>query len=240
MLDDDPVLGKIIANYPSNRARLLIPAVVICGIIAVILNFTLAETSPLLAAIMMAAVSLLAGWYVLHYWNREVVLYEHGFSFREGSRTVLFLYHEIASVRQRAERLAYFGGLIRRAVYQFTLTTIRGETITLTNLYKRVDRLGPQIEQKVYPLVGVTLRGRLMQGEKVPFSERLRVSSQGLHEQGRDLPWDQLAGYQIANGHLTIFAQPDNREWLRLPLPEVDNIPLLLELLKRQAPGSPV
>ncbi len=235
MLDDDPVLGKVIGIYPSDRARLLIPAGMIITIIAVILNFTLAETSPLLTVIIMFVISLVAGWYVLHFWNREIILYDNGFSVREGSRTVFFLYPEIASIRQRAERLAYFGGLIRRAAYRFTLTTIRGETLTVTNLYKRVDRLGAQLEQKVYAILGVTLRGRLMQGEKVPFAETLRVSSQGLHEQGRDLSWDQFAGYQIGGGHLTLLAQPDKREWLRLPLPEVDNLPLLIDLLKRQA-----
>jgi hypothetical protein len=234
MLDDDPVLGKVIANYPSDRARLLLPVGVIMGLIAVILNFTLAETNPLLTVIIMAGLSLVAGWYVLHFWNREIILYEHGFSFREGSRTVLFLYHEIASIRQRAERLAYFGGLIRRAAYRFTLTTFRGESMTITNLYKRVDRLGAQLEQKIYPVLGASLRARLMQGEKVPFSATLRVSSIGLHEQGRDLNWAQFTGYQIGGGHLTLYSQPGETEWLRLPLPQVDNIPLLLEFLKRQ------
>lgn len=235
MLDDDPVLGKVIAIYPSDRARLLIPTGVVVTILAIILNFTLAESSPLLTVILMTVITLIAGWYVLHFWNREIILYEKGFSFREGARTVLFLYNEIISIRQRAERLAYFGGLIRRAVYRFTLTTIRGETMTLSNLYKRVDRLGAQLEQKIYPLLGVTLRARLMQGEKVPFTDTLRLSSVGLHEQGRDLAWDQFAGYQIGGGHLTLYAQPNKTEWLRLSLPDVDNLPLLIDLLKRQA-----
>ena len=31
MIEADPLLGKVIANYPSNRARLLIPAVIAVG-----------------------------------------------------------------------------------------------------------------------------------------------------------------------------------------------------------------
>jgi hypothetical protein len=137
MIEADPVFGKVIANYPSDRIRLIAPAVVISGVVSVILNVTLAEVEgwwgPALTVIIMASVVLGLGWRVLHFWNHEVVLYEEGFSYREGARPVFFLYHEIMSVRQQGQRLAYFGGLIRRNTYQFTLTTLRGEVMKLDN-----------------------------------------------------------------------------------------------------------
>jgi transporter family-2 protein len=62
MIEADPLLGNVIANYPSNRARLIIPAAIIIGVVAVVLNFTVAALdtwwSPPLTVILMGAVAL--------------------------------------------------------------------------------------------------------------------------------------------------------------------------------------
>ncbi len=242
MFDADPVLGKYVANYPSDRARLVIPAGVVIGAVALALNFTLATVpdwwGPPLSTLIMALTALGTGWRALHFWNREVVVYERGFSYREGSRIVPFLYGEIASIRQRGERLAYFGGLVRLNRYQFTLTTARGESMTLTNLYRNIEKLGAQLEQKVYALLGPALQERLKQGEMIAFAADLKLNAAGLHHKGRELAWTDFAGYKVGGGQLNLLAAPDESVWLSLPLSEIDNIPLLLEFLKRQRPTN--
>jgi hypothetical protein len=243
MLEADPYLGSVVASFPSNRERLLIPAALIIGTVAVVLNFTVAAIdawwAPPLTIILMGLVSLVAGWPVLHLWNREVILYDNGFSFREGGRTVLFLYHEIKSLRQRGEQLAYFGGLIRRSTFRFTLTTIRDERMVLTNLYKNVGQLGARMEAKINPIRAPQIDERLSKGEKIPFSDSLRLSQTGLHEGGRELSWDNFGGYKIQGGRLRLFTRSDGSEWFSVPLGDVDNIKLLLNLLKRQETVSP-
>lgn len=244
MLEADPVFGKVLDNYPSNRARLVAPAVVLSGVAAVILNATLATVEawwgPVLTVIIMAAVVLVLGWRALHYWNREVILYENGFSYREGARPVFFLYHEVLSVRQQGQRLAYFGGLIRRNTYRFTLTTLRGEVMMLDNLYVRVEELGEQMEKRIYAVLDPYLQELMAKGEKIPFSNTLRLSTSGLHEKGRDLPWSQFDGYKVSGGQITLFAQPDKADWLTIPLPEVDNLPLLIRWLKQREHTPPI
>ncbi len=241
MLEADPVLGNPIANYPSDRLRLLIPAVLVCGVVSVILNFTVAEIEgwgPPLTILLMGAVVLGMGWWVLHYWNREVILYRQGFSYREGGEDVYFLYAEIASIRQRAEQLAYFGGLIRRRSVRYTLTTIRGETMSLTSIYRNVDRLAAQVEQKVNEELEPFLAGKIEKGEKVPFSDTLRLSSTGLHEGSRELLWEQFGGYKVSAGRLSLIARPDQTEWFSLPLTQIDNIPILLHFLRAHDPAT--
>ncbi|MBZ0286632.1 MAG: hypothetical protein K8I30_03390 [Anaerolineae bacterium] len=238
MFESDPILGNVIATYPSDRTRLLLPAGIIIGVVAIVLNFTVAAIdawwAPPLTVILMGAISLVAGWPVLHLWNREVVLYDNGFSYREGGRTVYFLYHEIASLRQRGQQLAYFGGLIRRATFRFTLTTIRDERMVLTNLYRNIGQMGARIEAKVNPLLAPQIDDRLSRGEKVPFSDTLRLSREGLYEGGRELLWDSFAGYAIAGGRLSLLSRPDKAEWYSVPLGDVDNIKLLINLLKQR------
>lgn len=243
MIEADPVFGKFIDNYPSNRARLLVPAVILSGIAAVILNATVASVEawwgPVLTVILMAGIVLIVGWRALHFWNREVILYENGFSYREGARPVFFLYHEILSIRQQGQRLAYFGGLIRRNTYQFTLTTLRGEVMVLDNLYVRIEELGAQIEKQVYAVLDPYLREQMTKGERIPFSNTLRLSSDGLHEKGRDLSWSQFDGYQVSSGQITLYAQPDKSAWLSIPLPDVDNLPILVRWLKQHEHTPP-
>lgn len=239
MIESDPILGNILASHPIDRARLLLPAGLLVGVVAVVLNFTLAEVDgwgPAATVIVMAAVALGAGWWVLHLWNREVVLYQNGFSYREGGRPVLFLYEEITSIRQRGQQLAYFGGLIRRSTLRFDVTGIRGEHFALTNRYRNIDSLGERLEERTNRVLGPMLESRLKTGEKIPFSDSLRLSNSGLHEGGRNLPWEQFGGYKASGGRLQLLAA-DGTEWYSAALGEVDNLGLLIGLL-REAKGS--
>lgn len=238
MLDADPVLGAVVATYPIDRARLLIPAGLVIGLASVVLNFTLATVptwGPPLTVGVMAVVALAAGWWVLHFWNREIILYENGFSYREGGRDVLFHFAEIHSLRQRAEQVAYFFGLARRISYRFTLVALRGERIVLGNQYRRVGELGLRLEQGVNRQLEPAVRDRLAKGERVPFADTLRLSADGLHERGRDLPWSAYGGYRLAGGRLALL-DATGAEWFSLPLAEVDNLTLLVLLLRERKP----
>jgi hypothetical protein len=241
MIEDNPVLGAVVASYPSDRGRLLLPAALVTGAVAILLNFTLAEADawwgPPLTVILMALVALAAGWYVLHHWNREVVLYEDGFSYREGSRPVFFRYTEIATMRQRAERLSYLGGLYRRTVYRFVLTTWQGDVIVLTNLYRRVAELGSRMERKVNAVLWPVIAEKLAKGEIVPFSATLGLSARGLHEGKRELTWSEYGGYRVENRRLTVLNSRGD-VWFSLPLTELDNITLLLNVLRQHEPTN--
>jgi hypothetical protein len=236
MIEADPVYGKLLGVYPSDRARLLIPPIMIVVSVGLLLNFTLATVEawwgPTLTVFITAGVMLAAGWPVLHLWNREVILYEQGFSYREGARTVFFVYEEIRSIRQSGQQLAYFGGLIRRSTLHFTLITVREERMTLTSLYKNIDGLGARLEAKINAVLEPIIRERLAKGEKVLFSDTLRLSNSGLYEGGRELLWTAFGGYRVSGGRLALVARGDESEWFGLPLGEVDNITLLVKLLK--------
>ncbi len=110
VIDPDPLLGEALDHFPSNRLRPLITAGVVIAPVALLLGLTTAQVEawwgPLVTVVGVALVVLVAGWYVLHGWNREIILYERGFSYREGSQTIFMRYDEIAAVRLRAERLA--------------------------------------------------------------------------------------------------------------------------------------
>ena len=236
MLESDPVLGRVLALHPSNRARLLIPALLIVGVVSFVLNALLVDSAPLLVMLGTALVALVVGWRALHLWNREVILYERGFTYREGSRTVQFAYSEIVALRQRAERLGYFGGLFKRTIYEYKLTTTAGEHLVLNNLYSSIDRLGEQMEERVNAALRPQIEARWSKGERVPFADDLMVTADGLQQGERRLAWGQCAGYAVEDGALLLLEKTEAKStWLRLPLDSVDNIALLVETIKRRA-----
>jgi len=236
-IEADPILGQPLANYPSERLRPLIIAGIIGAPVALALGLTTAQVldwwGPVLTLVIMALVSLGLAWYVLHIWNREIILYERGFSYREGSNTVFFLYEEIASIRLHAERLAYFGGLLRRDVYRFTVTTKQDEHFRITNLYRRAAELGTRLTDQLNRTLGPKIALRLANGETVSFGDTLTIRADGLGESGRVLAWDAFGGYRIGGRKLTLLDQA-GAVWYALPLSEVDNINLLLEVLRER------
>ncbi len=238
-IEPDPILGEAVANYPSNRLRPLIVAYGIGGPVALILALTTAQITawwgPLLTVAIMAVVTLVLGWYVLHLWNREIILYSRGFSYREGSRVIFFLYNEVASIRLHAERLAYFGGLLRRDVYRFTVTTAQDERFTITNLYRRADELGTRLTEHIDRVLGPKIGRKLANGEAVAFGDTLVLRAEGLRDQDRGLAWADFGGYRIGGRKLALL-DSTGAVWYSLPIAEVDNITLLLEVLRQRQP----
>lgn len=235
----DPVLGAAISHHPSDRLRPLIYGGIADLIISVILNFTVASIeawwAPPLTIILMGIVALIIGWSIMHNWNREIVLFERGFSYREGSKTVYFHYEEIAALRLRAERRAYFGGLIRRTIYRFTARTLAEETITITNLYQRIAELGDRLTERVDSVLLPRLERKFAAGETIPFGDALTLNQTGIQADGRGLPWEQFGGWEVKARALRL-KQPDGTEWAAIPLAEIDNITLLLHFLRAKLP----
>ena len=237
MVEVDPVLGEPIANYPSDRGRALLISGLVIGATAIFLNFTLAALpewwAPALTVILMAGLCLGLGWYVLHIWNREIILYEHGFTYREGSNLVPFFYQEIRGVRLRAERLAYFGGRVHRNRYTFTVITKQGETFTITDLYRRAAELGTRLTECLNRTLEPAIAASLQQGEAVPFSDSLMVSDEGLLDGERLVSWADYGGYRVGGRQLALL-NTLGEVWFSAPLSEIENITLLLNILRER------
>jgi hypothetical protein len=243
ILQDDPVLGSFIANFPADRGRLLLTGGAVLAVVWFVVTVALwqveAETAFLITVVILGIAALGVGWYISHLWNREVILYERGFSYREGSHTAFVRHHEIRAIRQRGERVSYFGGLLRRTRYQLTITTEYDEVITLTMLYRRLDELAQRLEAAMIRARRPEIERRLAEGERLTFADSLQLSAGGLHHNGRDLPWDDFGGYRVNNGQLILLARGGgDTGWHSVALSEVDNLRLLVDLLHEAPPQA--
>ncbi|GAB4328460.1 MAG: hypothetical protein Kow00117_14910 [Phototrophicales bacterium] len=240
LIDDDPILGQFIANYPINRLRLLIPAGAVLLVVWFMTTIALWQVEPALAATITVAIIfvavLIVGWFVLHLWNREIILYEKGFTYREGSNIAYIRFQEIVSIHQRGQVVSYFGGLLKRSTYQFTIHTQNDETITLNTLYNRLDNLTLRLEQAIMPHLLERTRQQLESGELIQFHTQLSIDSSGLHNNTRQLSWEDFGGYDIKQGKLHLKHHQGDI-WLSISLHEIINIRVLLAHLEERMPN---
>ncbi len=238
-LEPDPVLGRPLGNYVSDRLRLLVVGGAVVLLIGLLLNFTIGTIQegwgPPLTVLLTAGVALGAGWGVLHLWNREIILYERGFTIGEGARVVPIRYDEVARLRLQAQQISYLG-LLRHNRYHFLLTTLHDEQIAITQWYRRAPELGARLTALVDAALRPQIEARWAQGEAVPFGDALALSAEGVESDGRTLPWAEFGGYRIADRRLTIL-DAAGEPFTSAPLATTDNLTLLLALLRERRVG---
>ncbi len=238
---DDPILGKVVANYPSDRIRLLGIGGSVYAVGALLINLVFlpveAGTALLPVVTLMALLALGVGWYLLHHWNREVVLFERGFSYREGSRTAYMPYADVRAVHLDARRVRYAGGLIQRTIKRFTVKTVNDEIIVIRDLYRRIDELITRMESAVNAVLRERIRTQFGLGGDAAFGPHVVVSAQGLRVDGQALAWADYLGYAIKGGRLTIN-RTGGTAFASVALDSLENETLLVELLTQYKPKT--
>lgn len=236
IFDADPVLGKYLSHHPSRRAMLLIQGAIFYAIPTGILQLLTLNLDDRTAAIFLpftyAAIAGAIAWYILHFWNREIVFYERGFSYRRGSVTAFFRYENIVVMRQSIEKQSFFG-VFSRTVYNYELITDLEETLIINNLYANTEKLTRNLDALIARDRLPHIRRIISSGENAHFREGFKLNREGILEGERELFWHEFKGYRIQSGRLILQSQ-SNPEWASIPLKEINNPPLLLALLKER------
>ncbi len=249
-IEDHPQLGAYVDNFPSRRLRALLLGWSFLIGLGLILNVAFWDNDAAwvgpVVIIGIATVALVVGWWIMHQWNREVIVYERGFTYREGSEDVPFAFAEVRTIRLRAEQLAYLGGLFRRVIYRITITTVGGDRIQLDNTYSSMDRLVDRLTEAVNAVLRPQVRYSVQQGNPVSFGEAITLTRDGIRIEGVPsedapdgtvLPWAAYSGYRIVAGQLALLTGSDV-VWFAQPLAEIDNLTLLVELLQTHQPST--
>lgn len=233
--EPDPILGKYISHHPSNRMRLMIIGGSIYAVAVVIIQAIFwnvdDENAAVFVPILFAAVAGAVLWFMLHHWNREVVLYERGFSYRRGSITAYILYMNVVKLIQNLEKVSFLG--FSRTVYDYKLITDIDETLTIDNVYSNPDKLTRALEAFIARDRLPIMRHLIQTGKPASFSERLHISQEGIMLDDKDLFWQEFKGQRVKNGQLILQSQNDEA-WATIPVDEIDNPVLLIALLKER------
>jgi hypothetical protein len=232
VIEPDPVLGAYIAHHPSNRLLLLILGGIAYAIPVLLLQILFSQADKTTAAVVLISaysiIALVIGWVILHLWNREVILYERGFTYREGSKIRAFPYASIVSFQQRAMKFAFPRWPI--VIYSSTMLTDQDELLLINNIYTDVAKLVRRLEGLITRARLPVVAAKFQAGERVAFGP-LSLSGQALHMGDKTLPWSDWSGYRFANNQLVLMDK-SGADWAAVPVMEIDQILLLVALMK--------
>ena len=196
------------------------------------------DTAGRVLPLLFAVSGLSVAWYLAHLWNREVILYERGFTYTEGSRIGHFLYGDIIQMHQKVERIAYLD-LFHRRHYAYTLRSNEDETLHINNIYSDLSRLIKRLEGFITRDRLIIIEAQIAAGQAVALGGGLLVSQAGLEFEGRGLFWHEIGERRIKNNRLSL-AKTDGENWLTLPIRDLDNIILTLGIIKKRLANKPV
>ncbi|MEM9953482.1 MAG: DUF6585 family protein [Chloroflexota bacterium] len=236
--DPDPMLGKYISHHPSNRIRLMIIGGLIYALPVGLLQIIFFnQDTDLVAIFLPVTFAAIAGgvlWWVLHHWNREVVLYEKGFSYRQGSAIGYIRYANVVKMITNLEQIGFLG--LSRKVFDYRLMTDIDETLIINNVYSNVDKLTRALEAYVARDRLPIILGQLADGQTVNFGENLQIHAEGLILNDKQLAWTDFSGQRVKDGQLMILS--DDTTWDTIDVTEIDNPVLLITILRNRGLSS--
>jgi hypothetical protein len=238
IFDDHPMLGAYRSHHPSGRGRLLLRGAILYAVPVLLLQILFWDVDTPAASIFLpisfGAVGLGVVWYIAHLWNREIILYERGFTYREGSRIGEFRYDQIVRVRQKIEQIALFG-FLRITRYDYTLISAQDEKLRVNNLYSDIARLTANLDAWIARDRLPLLRAQIERDQPVWFGDALQLSRSGLQHHSSELFWRELSSYRVQGGKLLL--RQGDQVWASIPVTELENPVLLIALLKSFTSG---
>jgi hypothetical protein len=174
-------------------------------------------------------VILLAVWY--YQVSLKIQIFEQGFIYSKGSATSVIRWDDIESVQQQ---------IIKQSVnfipvgtsYAFTICTVGGETLKLTNSVGKVAQLGALIQNETFkrlmPRAIETYNG----GGTLRYG-RLSVNQAGISNGKETIPWVQVKGIQISNGFIVVKKEGKWLTWANVSVAQTPNFFIFLALVDR-------
>ncbi len=247
------MLAPPLEEFKGNKVTLLAVVIVVGGFAGLIGKGLASPPDPvtdrsliIYGVVVLALLALFAGWIL----SVRVSLHPDGISYQSwfGSKELRL---------DELQRVYYSS--VKRSVnfipigtyYKFKLIDSSGKKLSFGNRVERPGVLGPKLVQHTHPALLNNAVRLLQSGQEVDFG-KIRVTRDrgvkvtrpawlGLRVRTEEIPWDQVSGYRIDQGHFYIFRQGQKTTTGPL-VSQVPNAFVLLALLdgiyRQAAPAS--
>lgn len=246
-------LGPIVRVFESSTSRrarlLLLVTTLICGLGAVGLAVYALMTGyqqyyahgpalvwhtvrvPALAALLLLAAALAAGWRSYSAHSRCAAIYANGFAYHGPSGVYAFRWQDIISLTaiHQVANSKSSGGSGRHIL---SLTGSRGERVTLGPGLARADEFIEAVRASVFPILYERMARQYDSGQALNFGPIAITRAGGMTLRGRTIPWQDFTGAALENGML-VLPLKDKKEPgpIRVPAHQLMNIDVLLTIL---------
>jgi hypothetical protein len=236
----DP-LGAFQREYSASsqgRYEVVSGSAILVGILAVGI-FALTHSKPGQLWIGILLIGGLAGALGVYIYGgirklgRRILFHADGMILREGGRTDIFRWEEVASVTGMLP--VSFRGTPVHIGGPMTIELRDGRRFRLAHGYADPDVLANFIHDKVLACLLPPALAALQRGEAVSMGP-LQLDRAGLRHGEQSLPWSEFQGCSFTADDLTIL-RAGGQPWTTLKIAQVPNANLLLSLARNPRPA---
>jgi hypothetical protein len=185
---------------------------------------------PLVFASILLMAGSLAGWNTYNLWNKGVMVFETGFTWRDRKGIQVWRWEELVSITSAITR-HYTIGIYTGTTRVYTLYLRRHQCLRLSDCFSRVEQLAQELDRNTFPLLYGSSAECYNAGQTVTFGP-LAINTEGMVIGKTAYPWTQVKEVSIHHGFLKIFGkEAGGFGGANVPVATIPNVRVLLAII---------
>ena len=246
-------LGGLLGYYPARKANrwgnLVVCLLLLAGAVLVFLYglysgflgyqlhgpavIGVKTTAPLLIAVLLSILGLLAGRGAYVNWRKGVAVYERGFACRDRTGLQTWRWDEILTMTSAVTR-HYTNGIYTGTTHRYTLLDRQNQRLKLVDTIGRVEDLAKVIDTNIFPRLYPRAVDQYNAGELLLFGP-VTISKQGMTIGKKTYPWGEVKQVSIHHGTLRVTRKEGGRSsGGRAAASAIPNIHVLLAIIQQE------
>jgi hypothetical protein len=193
-------------------------------------------TGPLVSAVVLLVLGLLAGWSAFTIWKKGVVGYDGGFAYIDGKGLHSWSWDNVSSMTSAVTR-HYLIGIYVGTSHKYTLSNRKNQRLVLSDSIHRVEELAKLIDQRIYPFLVQRATELYNAGQEVVFGP-VRIGKRGFLIGNKVYPWTEANKVTIHQGVLKLSSKDGS--WFsaaRLSASNIPNLRILVTIVNQVKRG---
>ncbi len=159
-------------------------------------------TGPLVIAVILFALGLLAGRGAYANWNKGVAAYERGFAYNDRKGLQIWGWENVVSMASAITR-HYTNGIYTGTTHMYTLYNRQNQRLVLSDTIGKVEELAQHIDQNIFPLLYGRTADQYNAGQAIVFGP-VAISKMGIAIGKKTYPWTDVQEVSIHQGILKV------------------------------------
>jgi hypothetical protein len=157
---------------------------------------------PLVIAVILFLVGILAAWVTHVNWEKAAVVYERGFAYSDRKGVQTWSWDQVASMTSAITR-HYTNGIYTGTTHTYTLLDRQNRRLVLSDSIRKVEQLAKVIEEGIFPLLYQHAADQYNLGQPLNFGP-VTISKTGITIGKKNYAWVDVKQVTIRQGFLKI------------------------------------